>query len=156
MRRSIFTFAAAAATAAPTTPQPVTLTKPQLLSKILTNDGVSFKNKVPVKSANIEQSFGKNWQQELGAAAQEEKVARQIRRLALTRYTSRELAAYLADGGVARLDANARAAQIADGQAYVATNGEQEFRALVAREGKLANWSAQQQQEFTDAVLKKK
>lgn len=120
--------------------------KMQTLHKILTGE-VQFKNKVLVKECNVELQFGANWKKELEEysaklSADEKKVLqRQVARLALTRYTTRELAQFGGDGSAA-VDANAAEYNVAQGVAYLQSKGEAEFTRFAQEEGKLANWSA--------------
>lgn len=125
--------------------------KMQTLHKILTGE-VQFKNKALVKECNVELVFGAGWKQELTSysaslpAAEKEVLSRQVARLALTRYTTRELAEFAANGS-AHVDAAAAASNVAKGTKLLATKGEAEFTRVAQEEGALANWS-------NDAVAK--
>lgn len=119
--------------------------KMQTLHKILTGE-VAFKNKALVKECNIELQFGAGWKKELQEyatklSAEEKKVLeRQVARLSLTRYTTRELALF-GGAGSAGVDAAAAEYNIAQGVAYLQAKGESEFTNYVQSEAKVANWS---------------
>eukprot|EP00657_Telonema_sp_P-1_P005053 TRINITY_DN22172_c0_g1_i1.p1 TRINITY_DN22172_c0_g1~~TRINITY_DN22172_c0_g1_i1.p1 ORF type:complete len:154 (+),score=65.39 TRINITY_DN22172_c0_g1_i1:89-550(+) len=87
--------------------------KMQTLHKILIGE-VIFKNKALVKESNVEQVFGAEWKKELEAYAsklpadQKKVLDRQVARLSLTRYTTRELAQF-ATKGPENVDAAANA-----------------------------------------------
>jgi hypothetical protein len=120
--------------------------KMQTLHKILTGE-VQFKNKALVKDANIELQFGANWKSELEQyaaklpAEEKQTLLRQVARLNLTRYTTRELAQFGADGSAA-VDAAAGEYNVAQGAAMLQAKGESEFTRYVQEEAKNANWSA--------------
>lgn len=120
--------------------------KMQTLHKILTGE-VQFKNKALVKDCNIELQFGANWKSELeqyaGKLPAEEKqtLLRQAARLNLTRYTTRELAQFGADGSAA-VNGAADQYNLAQGIAFFQSKGEAEFSRFVEEEAKNANWSA--------------
>ena len=142
-------FAATAASPA------VGATKMQVLHKILTGEA-QFKNKVPVKESYVEQQFGEGWKKELAEytatlpEAQKAVLNRQVARLSLTRYTTRELAQYA--GEVESVDVVAARANIADGVAFLKAKGESDFVAHVNKEAKLSNWSDEQKAKFIAAV----
>mmetsp|Transcript_76804 Transcript_76804/g.89236 ORF Transcript_76804/g.89236 Transcript_76804/m.89236 type:complete len:167 (+) Transcript_76804:45-545(+) len=118
--------------------------KMQTLHKILTGE-IAFKNKALVKECNIELQFGAGWKKELQEyaaklSAEEKKVLdRQVARLSLTRYTTRELAQF-GGAGSAGVDAAAVEYNIAQGVAYLQAKGESEFSRYVQVEAKNANW----------------
>lgn len=120
--------------------------KMQTLHKILTGE-VQFKNKALVKDSNIELQFGADWKTELEAyagklpAEEKQVLLRQVARLNLTRYTTRELAQFGADG-TAAVDAAAADYNLTQGIAYFQAKGEAEFSRYVQEEAKNANWSA--------------
>lgn len=154
MRRTFLQLSAAAA--ASSSAVSAAAGKMKSLHKLLTGE-VQFKNNAPVKVCNIEHNFGAQWQTELEAYAEtlpsEEKaiLQRQIGRVLLTRYTTRELALYGGDG-LDQLDAKARASNIEQGKAYLEKYGEEKFVQYVEQEGKHANWSEDQVQDFIRAV----
>lgn len=135
-------------------------TKIQTLHKLLIGE-VAFKNKGLLKQANVEAQFGAQWQSELDtyaktlSAADQAILKRQVERLALTRYTTRELAQF-AVNGPALVDATAQASQIEDGVALLKKEGEAEFKRIVTEEAKLANWSDAQTSAFIASVQKAK
>ncbi|EPY29664.1 hypothetical protein STCU_04357 [Strigomonas culicis] len=128
----------------------------QALHKILTGE-ISFRNNHPVKVCNVEHNFGANWKADLDAYAkklpadQKAILDRQVARLQLTRYTTRELAEYCGEGA-AHLDAVAQKANVEQGKAFLAKHGAEKFAAHVQAEGKHANWSDAQVKKFIDAV----
>lgn len=134
------------------------LQKAQTLHKLLTGEA-KFKNDVPVKYCNVVHNFGESWQSELEEyshtlpAEEQATLQRQISRLLLTRYTTRELAMYGGDG-VEALDENARKANIEAGCEYYMKHGEEKFVQYVLQEAKFANWKEEQAQEFIEAVKK--
>ena len=134
--------------------------KMQVLHSILVGKA-TFKNKALVKECNVEAVFGAGWKAELdtyakGLKADEKAVLdRQVARLALTRYTTRELADFAGDG-VANVDANAEAFNLKNGRALLAKVGEAEFTAAVKAEGKLANWDDARINKFIADVKAKK
>lgn len=155
-RRATFRFEPAVAALA-VDPQ---LKKMQTLHKILTGE-VQFKNKALVKECNVELMFGANWKTEAAAyakglkKAEAEIFARQIARLSLTRYTTRELAQYAANGP-ALVDETAKASQIADGSRLLREVGDAEFTKIVQAEAKSANWSEKEANQFIADVKGKK
>ena len=119
-----------------------------------------------VKDSAIESVFGNNWQKELNAWYQGEVLAkldaadkesakatldRMIARLAITRYTNRELAAFSA-GGMHSVDAYAQASMVESAKALIAEQGKPAFDAHVAAEAKNANWDAKAVDAFKKAV----
>lgn len=150
MRRCAVFFAAAAAASAPGDARMATL------HKILIGEQ-QFRNNAAVKVCNVEHNFGANWKSEIEAYAaklpddQKAILTRQIARVQLTRYTTRELGQYGAEG-TQHLDAVAKAANIAQGKEYLAKNGEDKFVAYVHQEAKNANWSEADAKAFIDAV----
>lgn len=150
-----FTPAVAGAAAAVVDPK---FQKAQTLHKLLTGE-VQFKNNVPLKYCNVVHNFGESWQSELEEYAytlsteEQATLHRQISRLLLTRYTTRELAMYGGDG-VEALDENARRANIEGGCEYYKKHGEEKFVQYVLQEAKFANWKEEQAQEFIEAVKK--
>ncbi len=135
-------------------------TKMQTLHKLLIGE-VAFKNKGLLKQANVDAVFGSQWSTEFDAytktlsAADQAVVKRQLERLALTRYTTRELAQY-AVNGPALVDATAQASQVEEGVALLKKEGETEFKRIVGEEAKLANWDAAKTTAFISAVQKAK
>ena len=130
-------------------------TKMPTLHKILTGE-VQFKNKAAVKVCNVELMFGAKWQSEFAAysaklpAAEKTIADRQVGRLLLTAYTTRELAQF-GGNGPAGVAGAAEAQQIADGLALL-KQGESAFTAKVQEEGKLANWTDAQVSAFIGKV----
>lgn len=130
--------------------------KLQTLHKLLIGE-VQFKNNVPLKYCNVVHKFGENWKEEIESYANslpEDNRAvlqRQIARLMLTRYTTRELAMYGGDGPE-KLDENARKANVDQGKVYLAEHGEEAFENYVKTEAKYANWTDEQALEFINAV----
>lgn len=149
---------AAAAAAATTTRGGAALQKVQTLHKLLIGE-VQFKNNVPLKYCNVVHNFGGGWQAELEdyartlPAEDQEQLQRQVSRLWLTRYTTRELAMYAGDGPE-KLEENARKANIEQGCEYYAKHGEEKFVEYVKKEAKYANWAEAQAEEFIAAVKK--
>ena len=130
--------------------------KMQTLHKLLTGE-IQFKNKALLKESNVELQFGSNWKKELEEysaklSAEEKKVLqRQVARLSLTRYTTRELASFAGEGA-ANVDANAKASNVAQGAAFLQAKGDAEFTRYVSEEAANANWSDAQLKEFVAAV----
>ncbi|CUG72673.1 Hypothetical protein, putative, partial [Bodo saltans] len=131
-------------------------TKMQTLHKILTGE-VQFKNKALVKDANVELQFGAGWKTELEAyagklpAEEKQTLLRQIARLNLTRYTTRELAQFGADGASA-VDAAAAEYNVSQGIAFLQAKGDAEFTRYVQEEAKNANWSADATSKYIASV----
>lgn len=154
MRRSFGVFAAAAASVA----APTSASNPKMaaLHKLLTGE-IHFRNDAPLKACNIEHNFGANWKSEAEAYAktlpadQKTIFERQITRVSLTRYTTRELSIYCGEGPE-HVDAVARQRNIADGKAYLQNHGNEKFEAYVKAEAKNANWSEEDGKKFIDAV----
>ena len=133
--------------------------KCQVLYNLLIGE-TAFKNKVPLRLSYVEKSFGTNWRSDLESwvsqnmsKKDQELCTRQINRLLLTAYTNRELSTFLAPHGVHGLENTARSSQIEDGVAFLKEKGEDEFRKMVSREGKLVNWSSTMQNNFIDSVI---
>lgn len=130
--------------------------KLKMLHKLLIGEA-QFKNDAPLKVCNIVHNFGEQWQTELQSYAsqlpeeQRSVLERQVQRVLLTRYTTRELALYGGDGPE-KLDANAKAENIAQGREFLAAHGEEKFTSYVLQEAKHANWTDAQAQEFIAAV----
>ena len=128
------------------------------LHKLLTGE-TTFKNGGLLKQCNVEAMFGAQWAQEFDAyaktlsAAEQATAKRQIERLALTRYTTRELAQF-AVNGPALVDQTAQASLIADGVNLRKEKGASEFNRIVSEEAKLANWDANKTKAFVSAVEK--
>ena len=131
------------------TPAAVAAGKPskmQSLHKILTGE-VQFKGKALLKECNVAAVFGNNWQTELAdyskSLPKEEQAVlnRQIARLNVTRYTTRELADF-AGNGAQNIDAAAKAYNVSKGAEMLAREGEAKFVEYVNAEAKNANWSA--------------
>jgi hypothetical protein len=133
-------------------------TKMQTLHKLLTNE-TQFKNKGLLKQSNVEAMFGAQWAQELEAytktlpAADQAVVKRQVERLSLTRYTTRELGQF-AVNGPSLVDQTAQATLIADGVNLRKSKGASEFNKIVQEEAKLANWDDTKTKAFVSAVEK--
>lgn len=131
--------------------------KMQTLHKILTGE-VQFKNKALLKECNVELMFGKGWKEEFSAyagalpAAEKEVAQRQVARLALTRYTVRELGELCANGP-STLEEATQNANIAKGVAVLKGKGEAEFTRVAKEEAALANWSEADTTKFISAVL---
>ncbi|KNH07415.1 myotonin-protein kinase [Perkinsela sp. CCAP 1560/4] len=130
------------------------------LHKLLSGEA-SFQDNTPVRLSYVQQSFGENWHSELSEWANtnldkkaQATLRRQMNRLSLTKYTNRELAEYLEDGGVRNLDLNAHATQIKDALEYFQVKGEAAFRSMVDREGKLSNWTQSMCADFIEKVMK--
>ncbi|KAK7200529.1 hypothetical protein NESM_000108500 [Novymonas esmeraldas] len=144
--------AAAGAAAIATSSDP----KMVALHKLLTGE-VQFRNNAPLKVCNIEHNFGANWKSEIESYAktlpadQKSALERQIARIAITRYTTRELAEYGGEGPE-HLDAVAREANIAQAKAYAQKNGADKLEAYVKAEAKNAGWSDADAKKFIDAV----
>lgn len=130
------------------------------LHKILTGE-MQFKNKALVKECNVELMFGSNWKSELEAYAAalsaEEKavITRQVARLALTRYTMRELSMF-AGNGPAAVDDAAQKYMISEGVKLLVAKGESEFTKHVFEEAKISNWSDDTATKFVASVKKAK
>ena len=130
--------------------------KMQTLHKILIGE-VIFKNKALVKESNVEQVFGAEWKKELEAYAsklpadQKKVLERQVARLSLTRYTTRELAQF-ATKGPENVDAAANAFMVAEARKMIAAKGEAAFVEHVNAEAKLANWTDAAVKKFIDEV----
>lgn len=98
-------------------------------------------------------NFGPNWYDELMSYAKtlsaEERsvIERQVARVQLTQYTTRELAAYCGEG-VSHLDSVAHEANVAQGKAYLQQNGEQAFDEYVQNEAVNAKWSEETLKQF--------
>lgn len=133
--------------------------KMQTLHKLLIGE-VAFKNKGLLKQCNVEAVFGAQWQSELDVyaktlpAADQTLLKRQVERLAITRYTVRELGAF-AVNGPALIDATAQTSLVTDGVELLKKSGESEFKRVVAEEAKLANWDATKTSNFVAAVQAK-
>ncbi|CCW69876.1 unnamed protein product [Phytomonas sp. Hart1] len=149
MRRSVCRFAASShrpkATALLPPPSPeVPSHKLSVLHKLLTGEA-QLRNKAFLKVCNLEHSFGANWKGEIEAYAAKlpkaarEHLRRQIARVNLTRYTTRELAMYAGEGP-SYLDDVAREANLAQGKVYLDEHGVIEFETYVEAEAKNANW----------------
>ncbi len=138
---------------------PQAKSKMQVLHKILTGE-MQFKNKTPLKVSYVTQVFGKNWQSEINAyaaklpAAEKTVLDRQVARLALTAYTTRELGKYLANG-VENLEATAWQGQVADAKAFAEVKGIDELTKLVKAEGALVGWSTEQMDKLIAAAKAK-
>lgn len=154
--RTFMRFIPAAAAAAVGATGGAAFHKAETLHKLLLGE-TTFKNEVPLKYCNVVHNFGENWQAELETyartlpAEEQEKLHRQVSRLLLTRYTTRELAMYCGDGPE-KLEENARKANIEQGCEYYVKHGEEKFVAYVKKEAKYANWTESQAQEFIEAV----
>eukprot|EP00672_Neobodo_designis_P026329 CAMPEP_0174835392 /NCGR_PEP_ID=MMETSP1114-20130205/5384_1 /TAXON_ID=312471 /ORGANISM="Neobodo designis, Strain CCAP 1951/1" /LENGTH=144 /DNA_ID=CAMNT_0016069339 /DNA_START=60 /DNA_END=494 /DNA_ORIENTATION=+ len=128
------------------------------LHKLLTGE-TTFKNKGLLKQTNVEAMFGAQWAQELDAyaktlpAADQTILKRQVERLSLTRYTTRELGQFAANGP-ALVDQTAQAQLIADGVNLRKTKGAADFNKIVAEEAKLCNWDDNKTKAFISAVEK--
>eukprot|EP00796_Vickermania_ingenoplastis_P010989 gene10989-7633_t len=150
MRRTFMRLTATAAAAGAES------SKLKTLHKLLTGE-VHFKNDAPLKYCNIVHNFGDQWQSELegyaAALPAEERTVleRQVQRVLLTRYTTRELAMYCGDGPD-RLDETARKENINQARAFLELHGEEKLRAHVAQEAVNANWTPAQVDEFMAAV----
>ncbi|KPI87378.1 hypothetical protein ABL78_3566 [Leptomonas seymouri] len=142
--------AGAAATAAPSDP------KMASLHKLFTGE-LQFRGNAPLKVCNIEHNFGPNWRAELEAyakslpAEQKKVLERQVARVALTRYTTRELSLYCGEGPE-NVDKVAREANIAQAKAYAEKHGVDKLEAYVQGEAKNAGWSDADAKKFIDAV----
>jgi hypothetical protein len=132
--------------------------KMQTLHKLLTGE-TQFKNKGLLKQCNVEAMFGAQWAQELDAYAKtlsakdQDIIKRQVERLSLTRYTTRELAQYAVNGPTL-VDQTAQASLIADGVNLRKEKGDAEFKRIVADEAKLGNWDDAKTKNFISAVEK--
>lgn len=126
------------------------------LHKILTGE-TQFKGKGLVKECNVEQQFGAGWKKELEAYAgtlkAEEKVVlqRQVARLSLTRFTTRELACFAGDGP-AGVEGAAQAYNLCEGVRILNAKGDAEFTAFVKSEASLANWTDAQTTKYIEQV----
>lgn len=154
MRCSFLRLAAAptAAAAAAASSDP----KMTALHKLLTGE-VQFRGNAPLKECNIEHNFGANWRSDIEAYAkslpadQKKVLERQVARVGLTRYTTRELSEYCGEGPE-NVDKVAREANIAQAKAYAQKNGAEKLEAYVQAEAKNAGWSAADAKKFIDAV----
>jgi hypothetical protein len=130
--------------------------KMQTLHKLLTGE-IQFKNKALLKESNVEYMFGAEWKAELGKYAsalpadQKAVLERQVSRLSLTRFTTRELAQFAGDGP-AGVEAAAQSNNIAEGSRFLAAKGDAEFTKWVQTEAGYANWTADQTNKFIAAV----
>lgn len=130
--------------------------KMSALHKLLTGE-VQFRNHAPLKACNIEHNFGANWKSDIEAYAktlpadQKSVLERQVARVQLTRYTTRELGEYCGEGPE-HVDAAAREANIAQAKAYAQKNGADKLEAYVQAEAKNAGWSAADAKKFLEAV----
>ncbi|KAG5490601.1 hypothetical protein JKF63_00722 [Porcisia hertigi] len=126
------------------------------LHKLLTGE-VQFRNNAPLKACNIEHNFGANWRSDIEAYAkslpadQKSALERQVARVMLTRYTTRELAEYCSEGPE-HLEAVAREANVAQAKTYAQINGLDKLEAYVNAEAKNAGWSSGDAKKFLDAV----
>uniref|UniRef100_A0A0A9X9S1 ADNP homeobox protein 2 n=2 Tax=Lygus hesperus TaxID=30085 RepID=A0A0A9X9S1_LYGHE len=123
-RRSMLCFATAAMSANTNDALASgTNVKMTTLYKLLTGD-VQLRNKTPVKMCYLEHNFGPKWQSELKefaqtlSAEQRALVERQLARIQLTRYTTRELAEYGGEGPT-QLYAVSRHANVVQGKVYL-------------------------------------
>lgn len=132
--------------------------KMQTLHKLLTGEA-QFKNKHLLKQSNVEAAFGAEWAKELDTyaktlpQAEQQVLKRQVERLSLTRYTTRELGQF-AVNGPELVDRTAQASLIADGVNLRKTKGDAEFKKIVNEEAKLANWDSSKVSSFISAVEK--
>ena len=130
--------------------------KMETLHKILIGE-VAFKNNAPVKECYVETQFGADWKKELtsyaGSLKADEKVIleRQVSRLSLTKYTTRELAQFGGDGP-AGVEGAAKASNICAAVGYLSAKGDAEFTTYVKEEGARNNWSADQVSKFVAEV----
>lgn len=155
MRRCFTRFSAAAVSGSASTSEEASH-KLKTLHKLLTGE-VHFKNGVPLKYCNVVHNFGEQWQAEIEAYAnklptdQKTVLQRQISRVLLTRYTTRELALYGGDGPE-NLDKNAQTANVEQGRLFLEKFGEDKFKTHVQQEAKNANWSEAQVNAFINSV----
>ncbi|KPA81501.1 putative mitochondrial hypothetical protein [Leptomonas pyrrhocoris] len=144
--------AAAAAGAATASSNP----KMVALHKLLTGE-TQFRGNTPLKACNIEHNFGASWQSDIESyakslpAEQKKVLERQVARVRLTRYTTRELSQYCGEGPE-HLDAVARETNIAQAKAYAEKHGADKLEAYVQAEAKNAGWSDADAKKFIDAV----
>ena len=130
--------------------------KVQVLHNILVGKA-SFKNKALLKECNVEAVFGASWKSELAAyaktlpAGDQKELTRQIARLSLTRYTTRELACFAGEGA-ANVDAAAEAENLANGVKLLQQVGPNEFAETVKAEGTRSNWSEDAINKFIASV----
>lgn len=152
MRLSLLRLAAAPATAAAPAADP----KMTALHKLLTGE-VQFRNGAPLKVCNIEAKFGANWKAELESyakklpAEQKTVLERQMARVLLTRFTTRELSVYCGEGPEL-VEKVAQAANIAEAKEYAKQHGAEKLAAYVKAEAKNANWSDAEVSKFLAAV----
>ena len=141
--------------AAATTPVAVK-GKMQTLHKLLTGD-TNFKNKALLRESNVELVFGSSWKGELnsysaGLPTDERKIlTRQVQRLSLTRYTTRELAQF-AGNGVESIDAAAHTYMVAEGVKMLQVHGEAELVKYVEAEAVNAQWSVESTKKLIQSV----
>lgn len=155
MRRTFGLWSAAAASvaAAPAKPEDVRL---HALHKLLIGE-TQFRNGVPLKVCNIEYKFGPSWKADIEAYAkklpadQRTVLERQVARVQLTRYTTRELGLYCGEGP-RHLDRVARDYNVAQGKAYLESHGAEKFEQYVKEEAASAKWSDADAKKFIDAV----
>lgn len=151
LRASLSHFNAAPAAAVKAAPS-----KMQVLHNILIGT-TQFKGKALVKECNVAAAFGATWQTELSEYAKslkaEEKTVldRQIARLNLTRYTTRELADFAAQGADG-VDAAAKAYNVKNGVTLLTRDGEAKFTEFVKVEAANANWSEVQVKSYIAEV----
>eukprot|EP01084_Bolivina_argentea_P164536 286056_1 len=130
--------------------------KMETLHKIPTGE-VAFKDNAPVKDCYVETQFGADWKKELEVYAKNLKadekaiLERQVSRLTLTKYTTRELAQFAGDGPAA-VEGAAQGANICAGLGFLNAKGESEFTTYVKEEGARNNWTVEQVTKFVDSV----
>lgn len=130
--------------------------KMETLHKLLVGEAV-FKNGALLKESNVEHQFGAEWKKDFAAytaklpAEQKTVVDRQVARLSLTRYTTRELAQF-AGNGAENVDAVSQKWMLTEGKTLLKEKGEAAFVEHVKAEAKLANWSDAAAAKFIDAV----
>ncbi|CAG9583993.1 conserved hypothetical protein [Leishmania major strain Friedlin] len=156
MMRSSFVHKAAAAAAGGGMTATSSDHKMASLHKLLTGE-VQFRNNALLKTCNIEHNFGATWKSDIEAYAKclpaDERscLERQVARVMLTRYTTRELAEYCGEGPE-HVDAVAREANIAQAKAHAQQYGADKLEAYVKAESKNAGWSEAETKSFLDAV----
>ena len=130
--------------------------KMQSLHSIMIGE-TTFKNKALLKVCNVELMFGAKWQQEYEAftktlpAPQMAVAKKQLGRLLLTSYTTRELSMY-AGNGPNGIKGAAEGSMLCEGVGMLKSKGEAAFVAAAQEEGKLANWTTASINEYISKV----
>ncbi|CCW63889.1 unnamed protein product [Phytomonas sp. EM1] len=127
-----------------------------VLHKLLIGE-VQFRNRALLKVCNLEHSFGAGWRSEIESytatlpPSDANLLRRQLARVDLTRFTTRELAMYGGEGPT-HLASVAREANLAQGKAFLDAKGVKAFEAYVKAEATNANWSQADRDQFIKDV----